>query len=276
MLDHIVDHLHDTRGALRNCCLVSKSWVPRARKHLFASVSFRTVKRLKLWKKKFPDPLTSPAGYAKALSINYPRKVTADSWIRGFSGVERLVVSCGLDLSFHKSATPLVPFHGFSPIMKSLRIVISGLPPSQILNLALSFPLLEDLAVIIRDKMPAGNNDGSEEGEMPTATRLPTLPMFTGSLELSLKKEMEPITRRLLSLPGGIHFRRLNLTCFSEGDILLATALVEECSHTLESLDIKWQLYDAFVRHLHPRAQLTPVLRRVEFGFAQPLKSNKA
>ena len=28
-LDHIVDHLHDTKDALRNCCLGSKSWVPR-------------------------------------------------------------------------------------------------------------------------------------------------------------------------------------------------------------------------------------------------------
>jgi hypothetical protein len=34
MLDHVVDHLYDTEDALRNCCLVSKSWIPRTRKHL--------------------------------------------------------------------------------------------------------------------------------------------------------------------------------------------------------------------------------------------------
>jgi hypothetical protein len=253
-LDYIIDYLHDTQDALRNCCLVSKSCVPRARKHLFASVSFRTIKHLESWKETFPDPSTSPARYAKALSIDCPKVVTAGSWIRSFSRVEHLNVSDHvLGHSFNQSATPLVPFHGFSPVMKSLRMVIPGLPPSQILNLVLSFPLLEDLAVIIRYRMPAGNSDGPEEGEMSTATQLPTPPIFTGSLELSLKKEMEPITRRLLSLPSGIHFRRLTLACISEGDISLITALVDGCSHSLDSLDIKWQLYGAFVRCLYPR-----------------------
>ena len=46
MLDHVVDHLHDARDALRNCCLVSKSWVPRARKHLFADIWFPTATRI--------------------------------------------------------------------------------------------------------------------------------------------------------------------------------------------------------------------------------------
>jgi hypothetical protein len=38
-LDHVVDHLPTTKDALRNCCLVSKLWVPRARKRLFANVA---------------------------------------------------------------------------------------------------------------------------------------------------------------------------------------------------------------------------------------------
>jgi hypothetical protein len=36
--------------------------------------------------------------------------------------------------------------------------------------------------------------------------------MFTGNMELSLAGGMKPIARRLLSLPGGIHFRKLTLT----------------------------------------------------------------
>ncbi|KAF9644347.1 hypothetical protein BDM02DRAFT_3103092, partial [Thelephora ganbajun] len=39
-LDYIVDFLHDNRETLEQCCLVSKSWVPRARKHLFADIKF--------------------------------------------------------------------------------------------------------------------------------------------------------------------------------------------------------------------------------------------
>jgi uncharacterized protein (DUF2384 family) len=48
-LDHIVDHLHDTEDALRNSCLVSKSWIPRTRKHLFADTEFPTEESLQSW-----------------------------------------------------------------------------------------------------------------------------------------------------------------------------------------------------------------------------------
>ena len=37
LLDHTVDHLYDARVTLKSCCLVSKSWVPRTRKHLCQS-----------------------------------------------------------------------------------------------------------------------------------------------------------------------------------------------------------------------------------------------
>jgi hypothetical protein len=56
MLDNVIDCLHDTRDALKNCCLVSKSWIPRTRKHLFATIAFTTTKRLQSWEETFPDP----------------------------------------------------------------------------------------------------------------------------------------------------------------------------------------------------------------------------
>jgi len=40
-----------------------------------------------------------------------------------------------------------------------------------------------------------------------------------------------------MSLPGGIHFRKLAVVWFEGEDLSLTTALVEGCSHTLESLD---------------------------------------
>ena len=87
---------------------------------------------------------------------------------------------------------------------------------------------------------------------MPTATQRTTPPVFTGSLKLHMKQELKPFTRRLLSLPGGIHFRKLTLKCFSGGDLLLTTALIEGCSHTLESVNITSDLRDMFSRHLRP------------------------
>jgi hypothetical protein len=244
ILDHIVDHLHDTKAALKNCCLASKSWIPRTRKHLFAVVDFSTPKCLETWKETFPDPLTSPGRYTNTLFIDSAEFVTvadaeAGGWIRGFSCVERFEV----DIASHEFAPPLVPFHGFSPAVKSLRVVVLALPPSSIFNLILSFPLLEDLTVVNYFEAGTDDSDGSEGDETLIAAR-PAIPsMFTGSLELYLQAGMEPIARRLLSLPGGIHFRKFTLTWLREEELPLMMALVGECSHTIESLNIGSELF---------------------------------
>jgi hypothetical protein len=261
-LDNVVDYLRDTEDALRNCCLVSKSWIPRARKHLFADIRFPTAKSLESWKEMFPDPSTSPACYAKTLSIGCLQVVTAadagaGGWIRSFSRVVHLEV--GDEGSFPDESFSLTPFHGFSPTIKSIRVSLPTLLPSQTFNIALSFPLLEDLAVIMTSTDNGG--DGFGEDEMPAVAQPSSPPMFTGSLELLLLERMEPFTCQLLSLPGGIHFRRLNLMWLYDEDLLTIMALVEACSHTLEFLDITWNLFGKPIRHLHPHRQLTSVHR---------------
>jgi hypothetical protein len=232
ILDHIVDHLHDTKHALRNCCLVSKSWIPRTRVHLFANVNLLTTKRLRSWKEMFLDPSTSPAYYAKTLSVNSSEVVTVTDtgvgWIAGFSHVMHLEVGSSVYPAF------FVPFHGFSPVMKSLRVAISSLFSPHIFNLILSFPLLEDLAVTIHHKAMPDDDDGSDRVP-PSST-----PMFTGSLELRLWGGMKPITHWLLSLPGGIHFRKLIWAWYHKKELSLMMALAERCSHTLESLDVTY------------------------------------
>jgi hypothetical protein len=174
-------------------------------------------------------------------------------WIRSFSRVEYLNVNHHA-LYLGQLETLLIPFYGLSPIVKTLFVDIYKLPPSHIFNLILSFPFLENLTVVISQ---------NEEGEIPTAAQPLTSPMFTGLLELSLTSGTKYIARRLLSLPGGIHFRELTLTCSPE-EVSLATALVERCSHTLKSLDIDWRMYGTPTRHLRPHWELTPVLRRVK------------
>jgi hypothetical protein len=106
--------------------------------------------------------------------------------------------------------------------------------------------------VIIYSGVSADNSNGSGENETPTTTQPLAPPMFTGSLELYLKRGMEPFIRRLLSLPDSIHSRGLTLTCFSEEDLSSTTALVEGCSHTLESVDIILDFRGASGRHLRP------------------------
>ena len=236
LLDDVVDFLHDAPDVLGNCCLVSKLWIPRTRKYLFADITFHKAESLELWRKTFPDPSTSPACYTKSLSVGCPHAVTAadaqpGGWIRTFSHVLHLNVDRLYD---DGSAVPLLLFRGFSPTLKSLHVHFDPLPPSQICDFILSFPLLEDLNATACESS-ASDGDGSHE--LLHAVQSVGLPRFTGTLELP-GTGIKLITRQLLSLPGGIHFRRLVLRWFKVEDLSLAMALVEACSHTLESLDI--------------------------------------
>ena len=253
ILDHTVDFLHDDSEALKGCCLVSKSWIPRARKHLFADVRFPIGRTLESWKKTFPDPSTSPARYTKMLFIGCLHIVKAadaeaGGWITSFRHLERLGVSSRSTVLCLPDSEDisLVPLHGLSPTVKYLCANFIFLPSAHIFDLILSFPQLEDL-----DLTASGTSleERNEFGDGPSTIVQPSSsPTLTGSLVLSLNRGMRPITRRLLSLPGGINFRELDLTWFEEEDVLLTMGLVEECSHALESLDISCELIGTPVR----------------------------
>ena len=254
LLDHIVDILHNTVHELPNCCLVSKSWVPRTRKYLFANIRFPFAERLQSWKKTFPDPSTSPAHYTRTLSIDCPDVLTAadtgeGGWFRGFSQVERLEVD-SQTMYVNEPAIPPIPLHGFPPTLESLRVTFVILPSSCVFGLILSFPLLDDLAVIAFN---ASIDNGDGPDGLPAVTQPSNPPRFVGSLNIFLKGGMKPITRRLLSLPSGIHFRKLTLTWNHEQDLSLTTSLVEGCSRTLETLNIDCNPIGASVRHPRPR-----------------------
>ena len=109
--DSIVDLLHDEAQALKQCCLVSKSWVPRTRRHLFRRIQFEHYADVNAWKKAFPNPANSPAYYTHSLVFAPIEDITAadaeeSSWIRAFSNVVRLEVSNGMRNAF-------VRLHGF-------------------------------------------------------------------------------------------------------------------------------------------------------------------
>jgi hypothetical protein len=154
--DHIVDLLHDERDTLKSCCLVSKSWIPRTRKQLFSDIMFRTQEQVRSWQTLFPDPSISPACFTRTLSVEYPQALkTTDAeeggWIPTFSCVETFKVLINeMDIQ-EDDYKFLVPFHGFSPAIKSLAVDFFVFPPSHVFDLILSFPLLEDLFILNDD-----------------------------------------------------------------------------------------------------------------------------
>ena len=263
LLDHIADLLQDTRDTLKSCCLVSKSWIPRTRKHLFADVAFNSPEKLQLWKNAFPDLSTSPARYTRSLSISYPALgvTTTDAqdggWIPTFSRVVHLEVDTWTTAV--NDLVCLIPLHGFSPVVKSIHIVFTSNHSSHIFDLICSFPSLEDLSAIGNDAFDIGS-DGPEG--QPTFAQPLSRPALTGSLELSVGTGMDPFLSRLLTLQGGLRFRKLQLICHRPRDISLATALVEGCCATLEDLIVGWLLLRTSVLclplHLAP---LTSVCR---------------
>ena len=62
---------------------------------------------------------------------------------------------------------------------------------------------------------------------------------------------MGPVTRRLLDLPNGLHFREFALSWLREEDLQWIIALIAGCSHTLERLFIKCFLPGALTLFLH-------------------------
>ena len=228
LLDYIVDHLHDVRDALESCCLVSTSWIPRTRRHLFAKVAFRSENDLQSWKNVFPEPSTSPACYTDHLVIYCPEGVTpADAegrgWIPTFSRVVRF------DMDFDGPEISLLPFYGFSPSLRSLQICYSSFPFPRILNLIHSFPLIDDLSLI------SGGDDPIEDIDGPHAAVQPPL---TGCLELYARDGMDYLVSRLFPTQNDLYFRKLDLESADEVDILVVSALVERCRFTLESFKV--------------------------------------
>jgi len=227
ILDLIVDHLQDAPTTLRTCCVVSKSWVPRTRKHIFACVELdASESHIELWKKSFPDPSNSPAHYTRALSVwGVPITPGTDlgpdkhpgGWIRTFCNVVHLRLS-------RLDQASLVPFYGLSPTLKSLHLAQTH---PGVFDLICSFPLLEDLTLVAL--LP---DIDTARWSTPS-----TSPKLTGTLDLSTTRSTRSVVRWLLDLPNGLHFSGINIGFFHE-DAEWVADLVSRCSETLEWLSI--------------------------------------
>ena len=234
--DHIIDLSYDDAETLKRCCLVSKSWVPRTRKHHFFHVALDSVNYRK-WQKTFPDPANSPACYTLILKVDGFLKV-ADwgDWIQGFSHVERLIVTHpGVGNPYEPIF--LLPYHRLAPSLKSLYVNMDFLPLSQTFNLIRSLPLLEDVSL-------RAQFIGNELHGQQNFTGSPAL---TGTLNIWMLGFLGDVLRSLLDLSGGLRFREVELLCYDQIDLTLVTELVVACSDTLERFDIESDIYGGFI-----------------------------
>ena len=258
LLDFIVDHSYNDPTTLKTCCLLSKSWIPRTRRHLFAHVESRESSghHVESWMKAFPDPLDSPAHHTRSLTISGIAAATAATthghpWVRSFRTLVELNVKT-VDRYGGDLGISLVQLHGLSPTLKSLHIYRSSLLLFEIFNLTCSFPLLKDLTLCSISFQYEHVHDPMGVPE--------TSPKLTGSL--GLKWEICSVAPRLLALPGGLHFTKITMDC-CEISIKWVKKLVLRCSGTLESLCLDASMitgafHSPFMVHRHLTANYVP------------------
>jgi len=190
----------------------------------------------------FPDVANSPACHARGLLVGCPwRVVAADAeeggWIRAFSGVTSLEVTvdpCHRHLS--PSEVSLIPFHNFSPTLKSLRVDPTLFQYPRLSDLVRSFPLLENLS--LAGRYSARFDDDHPQPHGPQTVIPSTSPPLSGNLNFRVFGGAGKVVRQLLDLPNGLHFQYLALWWDLVEDVRWVTELVLLCSHSIESLDI--------------------------------------
>jgi hypothetical protein len=226
IFDYIIDFLRDDMKTLKQCCLVSKSWLPRSREHIFADLTLDEEDDLESWRKTFSDPANSPSYHTRNLTIRCdPGHMEESGWVQSFPRLETLCMMS------EDGWVNFPMFQKLAPSITALALCSLYLPHLQILDLICSLPLLEDLILI-------GEVNEAKGSSGPPAVES-TSPPLNNHLDILLSEGFARTLSGLLSLPGGLRFRAVDLAwCREPDDLLQVRELVGACSGTLESLRI--------------------------------------
>ena len=221
ILDLIVDNLSDEPTTLNACCAVSKSWVTRARRHLFRRIEFSSNIPIGLWTKAFPDPSNSPAHYTRVLLLSDLTAVSvagtyARAWVHPFCQIEELGVNT-IGLPGDDRQASLASLHALSPTLELLSLSCRSVPLLKLLNLICSFPLLQDLHLHL-----FSTRDDSAADKWVAPLNSPSL-----TKSLHLYGEIRSVTRKLLNLPNVLRPARVVMVCRAEFAEVIRDVLLE-------------------------------------------------
>jgi len=234
--DQVIDLLHDDDETLRNCALVSRSWLRQSQKYLFAEVQI-CYHLLMKWCRNIAPGEDGLSSFTRKLYVSHrsPREFeTVMPHLDSFKRVESLVIfdyDC-MDLD-NEPYLPIAPdkYYGhFGESLRSLQLLYPSESLGALLPLIYLFPHLDSLT--IEGLMAAGDEHPappSPSSSSPTA--------FKGKLHLRLlagndmhilsKLAKYPLQYDYVSINGssrelGVHFNNL----------------ISACSRTLKTLDI--------------------------------------
>lgn len=131
-----------------------------------------------------------------------------------------------------RSISPFGAFHSSLPVFESLRVANEIRSAPQLFNFVCFLPILKDLTLL-------SCKIGDIDDDVNTTFRPSTVPPLSGDLNVCLTHGMEPVARQLWKLPNDVRFRKLSLTLFVDDDLWCTAAMVEECSDTLEVIEIR-------------------------------------
>ena len=227
IVDEILDRLatdFDFRS-LQSCALVSKSWIPSCRRHLFHTVLFTSKDRAR-WLETFPVPEESPAHFVRDLHFSGvhdsapERLVEHAPW---FTNVERVTLS-GLGAV---QRPWLRLFRRLPRSVTSLSISAESTTLPRIRDVILQLPNLDDLSlsgsIVVADwRVIPG---------MGTILR----GRFGGQLRLLKGLADDDIVNMLLEIPTGLYFSEVQI-CGTYERLLPTVRLTEACGKALVKL----------------------------------------
>ena len=233
IIDEILDHLaadsgpsiRTFRSHLRACALVSKSWIPPCRRHLFRTIYF-TLKDMKRWLETFPVPEESPAHYVRDLRFSIGKHDVAREkffeYAPWFENVERM------GLYGHGSYEPLwmPPVWRLPQSITSLTIRTDTVTLTHLWAIMVQLPNLDELSL-------SGSLAAADGGKL-VGIGATLGGRYGGKLEL-YRLDAGSVVDMLLEVPTGLRFTHLEIRgtheCF-----LPTVKLAEACSNSLVKL----------------------------------------
>ena len=228
IIDEILDHLATSSNpeSLQSCALVSKSWVPSCRRHLFRTSLF-SLENMKRWLEVFPAPEESPAHFVRNLRFTMqghdrgPDKFS--ECIPWFTSVQTVSLSgygsvrppwISLLWKLPQSVTSLAIDTAMASLVQ-VRDVIAQLPNLEDLSLSGSFAVVDSRTMVGIGTVLRGR--------------------FGGRLVLLGEHANRDAVDMLLEVPTGLRFTEVRIRG-TYGCLRSTARLVEVCGETLVRL----------------------------------------
>lgn len=224
-LDHLIADPDFSFKSLQSCALVSKSWVPSCRRHLFHTILFNKENMIG-WLEAFPVPEEGPAHHVRHLRILAEERIPKEFFehIPWFTNAEKVTL-LGAPNWLH-----IYEYWRFPQSVTSLTIN-GDADPIKIGNIMGRLPNLNDLSLSgVSGSFLSGNQD-----KLWYQIGADLKGRFGGRLQLTNGYATDDIMDVLLGIPTGIHFTEMQIG--GRHEFLSQTAsLAEACATTLVKL----------------------------------------